>query len=200
MVTDGGEPRRREGGTYVYNMETVAPSPSSVRSMISKGWGSLTRSKTYKETRDREKMIISCNKREKEEENENEIVESRKARPIINYVQERKSVSVVETNVGSVAAFLQVKVLTTDMPGFMQVHAFRCARTTYDCMDNFSLKNMAYNIKKEFDKIYGPAWHCIVGSSFGSFVTHSTGCFIYFTMEKMYILVFKTKVQRAALI
>ncbi|CAN1216653.1 Dynein light chain, cytoplasmic [Linum perenne] len=51
---------------------------------------------------------------------------------------------------------------------------------------------------QEFDKVYGPSWHCIVGSSFGSFVTHSTGCFLYFSIEKLYILVFKTKVQKSA--
>ncbi|KAI9191839.1 hypothetical protein LWI28_014281 [Acer negundo] len=106
----------------------------------------------------------------------------------------RKSVSSVETNLGSVIGFLQVKVLVSDMPPFMQAHAFRCARTTYDSLEKFSSKHIAYNMKKEFDKVYGPAWHCIVGSSFGSFVTHSTGCFLYFQMEKLYILLFKTKV------
>ncbi|KAM0026300.1 putative dynein ATPase [Helianthus debilis subsp. tardiflorus] len=50
---------------------------------------------------------------------------------------------------------------------------------------------------REFDKVYGPAWHCIVGSNFGSFVTHATGCFLYFSMEKLYILVFKTKVKKS---
>lgn len=50
---------------------------------------------------------------------------------------------------------------------------------------------------QEFDKVHGPAWHCIVGSSFGSFVTHSTGCFLYFSMEKLYILLFRTKIQKA---
>ncbi|GAB4828304.1 hypothetical protein Ancab_035300 [Ancistrocladus abbreviatus] len=74
---------------------------------------------------------------------------------------------------------------------------FRCARRTYDSLEKFSAKHMACNMKKEFDRVYGPAWHCIVGSSFGSFVTHSTGCFLYFSMEKLYILLFKTKVQRA---
>ncbi|XP_022732336.1 uncharacterized protein LOC111286568 [Durio zibethinus] len=113
-------------------------------------------------------------------------------------VEGRKSVSHVETNLSSVIAFLQVKVLVSDMPGFMQVHAFRCARRTYDSLEKFSSKHMAYNMKKEFDKIYGPSWHCIVGSDFGSFVTHSTGCFLYFSMEKLYFLIFKTKVQRVA--
>ncbi|XP_042497462.1 uncharacterized protein LOC122076207 [Macadamia integrifolia] len=116
---------------------------------------------------------------------------------VVNLVESRKSVSHVETNLSSVASFLQVKVLATDMPGYMQVHAFKCARRTYDSLEKFSTKHMAHNIKKEFDRVYGPAWHCIVGSSFGSFVTHSTGCFLYFSMENIFVLVFKTKVQRA---
>ncbi|KMT02907.1 hypothetical protein BVRB_8g194830 [Beta vulgaris subsp. vulgaris] len=131
----------------------------------------------------------------------------------------RKSVSHVENNVAYVGNFvekaresigakmendmvsaielLQVKVLVTDMPGFMQIQAFQCARKTYDSLEKFSAKHVAYNLKKEFDKVYGPAWHCIVGSSFGSFVTHATGCFLYFSMEKLCILLFRTKVQKA---
>ncbi|KAI3891186.1 hypothetical protein MKW98_007491 [Papaver atlanticum] len=113
-------------------------------------------------------------------------------------VKGRKSVSHIEmNNVKSVASFLNVKVVAVDMPGFMQVHCFRCARRTYDGLDSFSAKHMAYNMKKEFDRVYGPAWHCIVGSSFGSFVTHSTGFFLYFSIEKIFILIFKTKVQKA---
>jgi len=51
---------------------------------------------------------------------------------------------------------------------------------------------------QEFDGAYGPAWHCIVGTSFGSFVTHSTGGFLYFSMDqKVYVLLFKTTVHRA---
>ncbi|KAL9267711.1 Dynein light chain, cytoplasmic-like protein [Drosera capensis] len=90
----------------------------------------------------------------------------------------------------------KVQVLVTDMPGFMQGHAFRCARRTFDSMEKFSAKLTAFNLKKEFDKVYGPAWHCIVGSSFGSFVTHCTRCFLYFSMENLYVLLFKTKVQK----
>ncbi|KAI8023744.1 Dynein light chain 1, cytoplasmic [Camellia lanceoleosa] len=82
------------------------------------------------------------------------------------------------------------------MLGLMQVQAFRCART-YDSLEKFSSKHIAYNLKKELDEVYGPAWHCIVGSSFGSYVTHSTGYFLYFSMEKFHILIFKTKVRRA---
>ncbi|XP_057728370.1 uncharacterized protein LOC130944193 [Arachis stenosperma] len=107
----------------------------------------------------------------------------------------RKSVSQIET-LSSVTAYLQVKVLVSDMPSFMQLHAFRSARRTFDSLEQFSSKHIAHNIKKEFDKAYGPVWHCIVGSSFGSFVTHATGCFLYFSMENLYILLFKTKVKK----
>ncbi|RVW48494.1 Dynein light chain, cytoplasmic [Vitis vinifera] len=48
---------------------------------------------------------------------------------------------------------------------------------------------------QEFDSLYGPAWHCIVGTSFGSYVTHSLGGFLYFSIDKVYILLFKTAVE-----
>lgn len=63
-------------------------------------------------------------------------------------VEGRRSVSQVETNLESVVAFLQVKVMVSDMPGFMQVHAFRCARRTYDSLEKFSSKHLAFNMKK----------------------------------------------------
>lgn len=64
-------------------------------------------------------------------------------------VEGRKSVSCIETtNLETVASFLQVKVMVCDMPGFMQVHAFRCARRTYDSLDKFSSKYCALAIKK----------------------------------------------------
>ncbi|XP_052174643.1 uncharacterized protein LOC127789730 [Diospyros lotus] len=91
-----------------------------------------------------------------------------------------------------------VKVVSVDMPPFMQAHAVDCARKAHDSMEKFTSKALAFTLKKEFDGVYGPAWHCIVGTSFGSFVTHSVGGFLYFSMDhKHYILLFKTTVQRA---
>ncbi|KAK2966290.1 hypothetical protein RJ640_018101 [Escallonia rubra] len=172
----------KKGVMYVYKLATAGSLKPDSKHLPEKkaGWGGLRRSKTYRES---ERGGLRG--------------EVEAARKSVSIVESRKSVSHVETtNVASVAAFLQVKVLVTDMPVSMQVHAFRCARGTYDSLEKFSSKQMAYNMKKEFDKVYGPAWHCIVGSSFGSFVTHSTGGFLYFSMEKLYILVFKTKVQK----
>ncbi|EPS57670.1 hypothetical protein M569_17147 [Genlisea aurea] len=91
------------------------------------------------------------------------------------------------------------KSVAVDMPPFMQIHAVDCARKTHDSLEKFTSKTLALTLKKEFDGVYGPAWHCIVGTSFGSFVTHSVGGFIYFSLDhKLYILLFKTSVQRAS--
>ncbi|XP_073144277.1 uncharacterized protein [Henckelia pumila] len=91
-----------------------------------------------------------------------------------------------------------VKVVAVDMPPFMQIHAVNSARKSHDSLEKFTSKTLAFTLKKEFDAAYGPAWHCIVGTSFGSFVTHSVGGFMYFSMDhKMYILLFKTTVQKA---
>eukprot|EP01018_Ginkgo_biloba_P021375 Gb_19478 [translate_table: standard] len=94
-----------------------------------------------------------------------------------------------------VAEAVNARVKAADMASNMQVHAFRCARSACDNPDSFSSKQLAFTLKKEFDKAYGPAWHCIVGTSFGSFVTHSVGGFLYFSMENVSILLFKTAVE-----
>ncbi|CAN4096408.1 unnamed protein product [Withania somnifera] len=217
MATRRGGEKQNKGSMYVYNLDTGNPKPkpkpepdisTMLKKGISKGWP-LRISKTYRENlhqgelkTNNDVVVTTTTTTTKGEtrksvssiEGIHVVVESRKSASCIEST--RKSVPHVELNVASMAAILQVKVLVTDMPGFMQVHAFKCARTTYDSLEKFSSKHMAYNMKKEFDKVYGAAWHCIVGSSFGSYVTHSTGGFLYFSMEKLYILVFKTNVQK----
>ncbi|XP_031090588.1 dynein light chain 4, axonemal-like [Ipomoea triloba] len=89
------------------------------------------------------------------------------------------------------------KVVSVDMPPFMQIHALNFATKAYHTLQNITPKALALTLKKEFDGVYGAAWHCIVGSSFGSFVTHSVGGFIYFSMDhKLYVLLFKTSIKR----
>ncbi|CAA3028453.1 Dynein light chain LC6, flagellar outer arm [Olea europaea subsp. europaea] len=91
-----------------------------------------------------------------------------------------------------------VKVVSVDMPPFMQIHAVDSARKTHDSLEKFNSKTLALTLKKEFDGVYGPAWHCMVGTSFGSFVTHSVGGFMYFSMDnKLHVLLFKTTVHKA---
>lgn len=35
-------------------------------------------------------------------------------------------------------------------------------------------KDIAAQIKKEFDRRHGPTWHVVVGKNFGSYVTHGS--------------------------
>ncbi|CAD6249601.1 unnamed protein product [Miscanthus lutarioriparius] len=92
-----------------------------------------------------------------------------------------------------------VRVVAADMPPALQRRAFRCARVELAAMPNFPRrlepKRLALALKKEFDTAYGPAWHCIVGTSFGSYVTHARGGFLYFSVDKVYILLFRTAVE-----
>ena len=75
-------------------------------------------------------------------------------------------------------------------------------------------KDIASYIKKEFDKKFGPTWHCIVGRIFGacgcvvraelspnnarwrtlpgSFVTHETKHFLYMYLGQVAVLLFKS--------
>ncbi|CAI0377813.1 unnamed protein product [Linum tenue] len=54
---------------------------------------------------------------------------------------------------------------------------------------------LAVCLEKEFDGAYGPAWHCITGKSFGSFVTHPNDGFVYFSVDNIRFLLFKMEVR-----
>ncbi|KAI4981777.1 hypothetical protein ZWY2020_022269 [Hordeum vulgare] len=92
-----------------------------------------------------------------------------------------------------------VRVVAADMPPALQRRAFRCARDELAGMPHLPRrlepKRLALALKKEFDTAYGAAWHCIVGTSFGSYVTHARGGFLYFSVDKVYILLFRTAVE-----
>ena len=58
-------------------------------------------------------------------------------------------------------------------------------------IDSYNIeKDIAYYIKKEFDRKHNPTWYCIVGRNFGSYITHETKHFIYFYLGQ--IILFKS--------
>ncbi|XP_021758715.1 dynein light chain 2, cytoplasmic [Chenopodium quinoa] len=79
----------------------------------------------------------------------------------------------------------------TDMLQTMQQDALKLAAKALDCYDVTEATDIARFIKKEFDSVYGSGWQCIVGTDFGSFVTHCHGCFIYFCIGSLAFLLFK---------
>ncbi|KAK9669341.1 hypothetical protein RND81_13G124400 [Saponaria officinalis] len=117
---------------------------------------------------------------------------------VVNGVEKKRLTSDAKVELGNFWLNNSAKLVAADMPPFIQIHAVGFARKIKDSLEKFTSKTLALSLKKEFDRFYGPAWHCIVGSSFGSFVTHSSGGFLYFSLDqKLYILLFKTTVQRA---
>ncbi|XP_066317562.1 uncharacterized protein [Miscanthus floridulus] len=90
---------------------------------------------------------------------------------------------------------VSVRVRAADMPLPLQRRAVQLAYEAIAAMPRLDSKRLALALKKEFDTAYGPAWHCIVGTSFGSYVTHSLGGFLYFSVDKTYILLFRTAVE-----
>ncbi|KAK6146742.1 hypothetical protein DH2020_020611 [Rehmannia glutinosa] len=92
---------------------------------------------------------------------------------------------------------MKIRVRASDMALPLQNHAFKTSRDILDSMPSGKIdsKRLALSLKKDFDSTYGPAWHCVVGTSFGSYVTHSLGGFLYFSIDKVYVLLFKTAVE-----
>jgi dynein light chain LC8-type len=59
-----------------------------------------------------------------------------------------RSMPEMEINITEVIAVLGVKVMAADMPPFMQLHAFQCAKRSFDSLDKFSSRQLAHDVKK----------------------------------------------------
>ncbi|KAB1216584.1 Dynein light chain, cytoplasmic [Morella rubra] len=101
-----------------------------------------------------------------------------------------------KVKLAATAISLNVRLRPSDMPALMQDHALRYSRSLLDSapISRPNPTHLARALKKEFDALYGLAWHCVVGTSFGSFVTHSPGGFVYFSIDSLSVLLFKTEV------
>lgn len=85
---------------------------------------------------------------------------------------------------------LPVTIKAVDMPEHMQRRAVTLARGAMS--QHTVMREIAGAIKREFDREYGTTWHCIVGRSFGSFVTHQNQSFIFFYVGEFAFMLFKT--------
>ena len=95
----------------------------------------------------------------------------------------------------------------------MRAFALKTAVAAFNKPDNSAEKDIAAQIKKEFDKEYTvpsrllftpphphmltvafspqPTWHCIVGSSFGSVFDYEPHKYVHFFIEKTGIILYK---------
>ena len=83
----------------------------------------------------------------------------------------------------------EVKVKLVDMEEELKEDA---VKKILEAVKEFTIeREIAESIKKYFDEKYEAAWHCIVGKSFGSFVTHETKSFILASVNDFTILLWK---------
>ena len=82
-----------------------------------------------------------------------------------------------------------------DMDPAMQQHAVDCV--AYAFGQRRILDDIAEIIKTEFDTMYLPTWHCIVGRGMGSYVSHQSKCFIFMYWGEVGILLWRTENESA---
>ncbi|KAJ6794221.1 dynein light chain 1, cytoplasmic [Iris pallida] len=108
----------------------------------------------------------------------------------VKSADERKSAAATAAAGSDGGPAKKVILKSADMKEEMQKEAIECAIAAFE--RHGVEKEVAEYIKKEFDRNYGPTWHCIVGRNFGSYVTHETNHFIYFYLDSKAILLFKS--------
>ncbi|CAH8469454.1 unnamed protein product [Heterobilharzia americana] len=85
---------------------------------------------------------------------------------------------------------LKAVIKSVDMPDEMQQDAVdMCAMA----LKKYTLeKDIAAFMKKEFDRKYLPTWHCVVGTQFGTYISHEAKHFIYFFLDNHAVVLFRT--------
>ena len=73
----------------------------------------------------------------------------------------------------------------------MQQHAVDCVSFAFQ--QKRILDDIAEIIKTEFDTMYQPTWHCIVGRGMGSYVTHQAKSFIFIYWGEVGVLLWRTE-------
>ncbi|KAH8850334.1 Dynein light chain LC6, flagellar outer arm [Schistosoma japonicum] len=85
----------------------------------------------------------------------------------------------------------KVIVKSTGMPEDMQDYAIQTCLKAMKILRHD--KDVASTLKRQFNDKYGRTWHCVVGSNFGSNVSHIDEGFIYFFVDRKSVLLFKTE-------
>ena len=88
------------------------------------------------------------------------------------------------------APSVQTAIKNVDMPEAMQEHAVKLGIEAV--LYEKSLRDIAGHVKRAFDSRYGPIWHVVAGKSFGCYCTHEARAFIFYYVDAIAIMLFKT--------
>lgn len=78
-----------------------------------------------------------------------------------------------------------------DEHGSMKADARTFAKEALEAAENKEEKDVSVHIKRRFDAKYGPTWHCIVGSDFKAAFSHESKHFIFVSIGKSNILLYR---------
>lgn len=81
------------------------------------------------------------------------------------------------------------------MDAEMQQQAVDCVAFAFQ--QRRILDDIAEIIKNEFDTMFLPTWHCIVGRGLGAYVTHQAKSFIFMYWGEVGILLWRTENESA---
>eukprot|EP00644_Phytophthora_capsici_P015058 jgi/Phyca11/127702/e_gw1.71.24.1 len=87
--------------------------------------------------------------------------------------------------------FYKTVVFAEDMTDAMLEKALSTARDAFQLQKTFS--TIAEFVRRNMEKEYGRGWNCVVGSSFGAYVTHEIKTYVYFSVAAgVSVLVWRT--------
>ena len=77
----------------------------------------------------------------------------------------------------------------------MQQHAVDCISFAFQ--SKRILDDIAEIIKTEFDTMYLPTWHCVVGRGLGSYVSHEAKCYLFAYWGEVGVLLWRSENESA---
>ncbi|CAH8641358.1 unnamed protein product [Dicrocoelium dendriticum] len=86
-------------------------------------------------------------------------------------------------------ADLRPEIRHVDMPQAMQERAIQVAKEALQ--KRVKNNEIGAYIRDRFDTEYGPAWHCVVGKSFGGSVAYEEQHIIYFKLQNKAFMLYK---------
>ncbi|KAG1689500.1 hypothetical protein DVH05_025427 [Phytophthora capsici] len=91
--------------------------------------------------------------------------------------------------------FYKTVVFAEDMTDAMLEKALSTARDAFQLQvtSEKTFSTIAEFVRRNMEKEYGRGWNCVVGSSFGAYVTHEIKTYVYFSVAAgVSVLVWRT--------
>jgi dynein light chain LC8-type len=83
-----------------------------------------------------------------------------------------------------------VKIHKSDIPENLQEKAILRVN---QALDKFQIeKDISTFVKKKCDEEFGGTWHVVCGRTFGCTITHDTKYVLFFQLDLMQVLIFKS--------